>query len=67
MSRIFLKISEWLGKGRARLWLLLAVVTAFVVFGASRLKVSEDLADFFPEEDRGRLEVLGSVCVRWTG
>ncbi len=61
MSRIFLKISEWLGKGRARLWLLLAVVTALVVFGASRLKVSEDLADFFPEEDRGRLEVLGRL------
>ena len=61
MNEFFLKIYAWLGKSPWRLWLTMSVVVAAVVFGASRMSVSENIADFFPAKDAQNLGILGRL------
>lgn len=61
MNEFFMKIYAWLGKSGWRLWLTLTAVVAAVVFGDTRMDVSENLADFFPAKDAHDLEILSRM------
>lgn len=54
-------VSEWLSASKARLWGALCLAAALVAWGASRLTVSEDIADFFPQGDARSLDILSRL------
>lgn len=54
-------VSGWLSASKARLWGALCLLTALTAWGASRLKVSEDIADFFPKADARSLDMLSRL------
>lgn len=54
-------VSGWLSASKARLWGALCLLTALAAWGASRLKVSEDIADFFPRADARGMGILSRL------
>lgn len=54
-------VSGWLSASKSRLWGALCLLTALAAWGASRLKVSEDIADFFPKADARSMDILSRL------
>lgn len=61
MSSSFLSLYSWFHERPLRFWIALIVVGAAVAFGAMRMRVSENLADFFPQSDRQALATLSRL------
>ncbi len=61
MNNFFLSIYNWLGRSRLRLWGCLTLCLIALLTMASRLRLSENLQDFFPSQDEETTYVLGNL------